>query len=76
MIIKIQRSSGRPVVRPNRITISLSDDVYSLVESFSEFTGDSKAKIIDSWLSSVLDSKREQLNHIKLILEEEALAKG
>lgn len=67
---------GRPIVRPNRFTVSLSDATYALLEDYSEITGFSKAELVDNWLYEQIGKHRQNLEHIKLILKEESEAKG
>lgn len=74
--MKAKRKVGRPVIRPNRFTVSLSDEIYALLEDYSEITGFSKSELINNWLQDSIGRHRDNLEHIKLILEEESLAKG
>lgn len=74
--MKAKRKVGRPVIRPMRFTVSLTEELYNLLEDYSEVTGFSKSELINNWLQDSIGRHRDNLEHIKLILEEESLAKG
>lgn len=61
------RKVGRPRVRPNRFTISVSDESFEIVERYCELLGISKAQFIDS----IIAEGREQ--HLQYLEELEEL---
>ena len=53
--------------RPNRLSISLSDEALSIVDRYCKLMGLSRGKLIDSW---IIDGKEQ---HLKFLEELEGL---
>lgn len=64
------------ILKPNRFTISLSDETYQLLQDYSDLTGHSKSTLIDNWIYDRMGDHRANMKHIEQILTEEATAKG
>ena len=64
------------VLKPNRFTISLSDETYQLLQDYSDLTGHSKSTLIDNWIYDQMGERKATMKHIEQILTEEATAKG
>lgn len=59
----------KPQSRPNRLSISLSDEALSIVDRYCALTGVSRAKLIDSWIIEGKETHLEVLAKLEDILK-------
>lgn len=65
------KKMGRPsALRPNRFTVSLSDDAMQIVDRYCELMGVSRAKLIDSLIVEGKDQHLAYLEQFEALKEQ------
>lgn len=55
--------------RPNRVTISISDESFAILERYGRLMGISRGRLIDSWILDSLDTHKALLDQIEGVLD-------
>ena len=56
------------VPRPNRVTLSLSDESLAVLDRYRRLMGISRGKLVDTWILEGIDTHNALLDQIEAVL--------